>query len=163
MDGPEVLAVMDLNMEEMYREDARTTADGFVVERDGMVLCGSPYGTEFTNMAMVVRRCAARAVRRAVEETFREAGLACSVWTRAHADGALDDELRDEGFEELLTVPAMMLPNETPLAPRPRELELRPVADETDRRAYLSVMVPAWGVYRLEAGGSAARLPPLHS
>jgi len=163
MDGPEVLALMDLNMQEMYREDARTTADGFVVERDGMVLCGSPYGTEFTNMAMVVRRCAARAVRRAVEETFREAGLACSVWTRAHADGTLDDELRDEGFDELLTVPAMMLPNETPLAPRPRGLELRRVADETDRRAYLRVMVPAWGVYGLEAESIAAHFPTIDS
>src|SRR5262245_66528395 len=100
MDGPEVLALMDLNMQEMYREDARTTADGFVVERDGMVLCGSPYGTEFTNMAMVVRRCAARAVRRAVDETFRGAGLACSGWTRAAAGGALDDALGEGGCGE---------------------------------------------------------------
>ena len=44
MDAPELLALMDLNMQEMYREDARTTAGGFIVERDGMLLCGSPHG-----------------------------------------------------------------------------------------------------------------------
>src|SRR5262249_14337109 len=145
MDGPEILALMDLNMQEMYREDARTTSDGFVVERDGMVLCGRAYGRGFRTMGRGGGRWGAGAVRRAVEEPFRDAGLACSVWTRAHVDAALDVELRDEGFDELLPVPAMMLPNETPLAPRPRELELRTVADETDRRAYLGVMGPAWG------------------
>ncbi len=163
MDGREVLALMDLNMQEMYREDARTTTGGFVVERDGMVLCGSPHGTEFTNMAMVVRPCAAAAVRSALDETFRAAGLACSVWTRAHADRALEDELREEGFDELLTVPAMMLPNDAPLAPLPREIELRPVGDDAARRAYLGVMVPAWAVYGIEPGSTAAHFPAIDS
>jgi GNAT superfamily N-acetyltransferase len=163
MDGLELLALMDLNMQEMYREDARTTAGGFVVERDGMVLCGSPHGTEFTNMLIVVRPGSAGAIRDAIDETFRAAGLACSVWTRAHADGVLEDELRGSGFDELLTVPAMMLPNEAAVPALPPELDLRAVTDEAGRRAYLDVMAPAWSVYGMEPASITAHFPTLES
>lgn len=163
MDGAAVLALMDLNMQEMYREDARTTAGGFIAERDGMLLCGSPHGSKFTNMLVVVGRGRASAIRSALDETFRSAGLSCSVWTRAHADRALENELRREGFEELLTVPAMMLSNEVPDPAAPPELELRPVTDDAGRRDYLGVMVPAWGVYGIDAESTACHFPTVES
>jgi hypothetical protein len=163
MDGAAVLALMDLNMQEMYREDARTTAGGFIAERDGMLLCGSPHGSEFTNMLVVVRGGRASAIRSALDETFRAARLPCSVWTRAHADGALGDELRREGFECLLTVPAMMLSNDVPARSAPPELELRRVIDDAGRRDYLGVMVPAWGVYGIDAESTACHFPTVES
>jgi GNAT superfamily N-acetyltransferase len=163
MDGAAVLALMDLNMQEMYREDARTTAGGFIAERDGMMLCGSPHGSKFTNMLVVVGRGRASAIRSALDETFRSAGLPCSVWTRTHADGALENELRREGFEDLLTVPAMMLSNEVPDPSAPPELDLRPVADDAGRRDYLDVMVPAWGVYGIDAESTACHFPTVES
>jgi GNAT superfamily N-acetyltransferase len=163
MDGTAVLALMDLSMQEMYREDARTTAGGFIVERDGMMLCGSPHGSEFTNMLVVVGRGRASAIRRALDETFRAAGLACSVWTRAHADGALENELRHGGFEQLVTVPAMVLSNEVEDRPAPSELELRPVTDDAGRRDYLGVMVPAWGVYGIDAESTASHFQTVES
>ena len=163
MDGTAVLALMDLNMQEMYREDARTTAGGFIVERDGMLLCGSPHGSEFTNMLVVVSRGRASVIRSALDETFRSAGLPCSVWTRAHADGALEHELRREGFEELVTVPAMMLSNEVPDPSAPPELELRQVTDDGGRRDYLRVMVPAWSVYGIDAESTASHFPTVGS
>jgi hypothetical protein len=70
---------MDLNMQEMYREDARAMRDGFVVERHGLVLVGSPRGTDFTNMAIVARPVTARTVRQAVAETFVAESLAEAV------------------------------------------------------------------------------------
>ena len=163
MDGTAVLALMDLNMQEMYREDARTTAGGFIVERDGMLLCGSPHGSEFTNMLVVVSRGRASVIRSALDETFRSAGLPCSVWTRAHTDGALEHELRREGFEELVTVPAMMLSNEVPDPSAPPELELRQVTDDAGRRDYLRVMVPAWSVYGIDAESTASHFPTVGS
>ena len=163
MDGTAVLALMDLNMQEMYREDARATAGGFIVERDGMLLCGSPHGSEFTNMLVVVSRGRASVIRSALDETFRSAGLPCSVWTRAHTDGALEHELRREGFEELVTVPAMMLSNEVPDPSAPPELELRQVTDDAGRRDYLRVMVPAWSVYGIDAGSTASHFPTVGS
>jgi len=163
MDGAAVLALMDLNMQEMYREDTRATAGGFIVERDGMMLCGSPQGSEFTNMLVVVGRGRASAIRSALDETFRSAGLSCSVWTRAHADRALENELRREGFEYLLTVPAMMLTNDVPDPSAPPELELRRVTDDAGRRDYLGVMVPAWGVYGIDAESTACHFPTVES
>jgi hypothetical protein len=163
MDGAAVLALMDLNMREMYREDARTTTGGFIVERDGLMLCGSPHGSEFTNMLVVVDRGRVTAIRSALDETFRSAGLPCSVWMRAHADGALAGELCREGFEELLTVPAMMLSNEVQDPSAPPELELRPVTDDAGRRDYLGVMVPAWSVYGIDPESTASHFPTVES
>ena len=43
-------------MQEMYREMARWTPGGFVVERGGLVMVGAPHGTVVTNMAIVAGR-----------------------------------------------------------------------------------------------------------
>src|SRR5262245_23636729 len=109
MDRAEILAFMDLNMREMYREDARATPGGFVVEREGLVLCGSPRGTVLTNMVLIAGRVSAHGVRRALEKTFGATAMPCSVWTRAHADASLEGELHVDGFDELMSVPGMTL------------------------------------------------------
>src|SRR5262249_30857802 len=163
MDGAAVLALMDLNMQEMYREDTRATAGGVIVQRGRVMLCGAPQRSEFTNMLVVLGRGRASAIRSALDATFRAAGLPCSVWTRAHADGPLENELRREGFEYLLTVPAMMLTNDVPNPSAPPELELRRVTDDAGRRDYLGVMVPAWGVYGIDAESTACHFPTVES
>ena len=56
MDSASLLRLMDLNMQEMYREMVRWTSGGFVVERGGLVMVGAPHGTVVTNMAIVAGR-----------------------------------------------------------------------------------------------------------
>ena len=146
MDLASQLALMDLNMQEMHREDARTTPGGFIVERDALVCCGSPHGTDFTNVVLVAGSVTTAQVREHLGRVFGD--LPCSVWTRAHVDSALADELQNHGFLELLSVPAMAFRegDGTP-APTPPELTLRPVRSPADCRAYHDVMTDAWSVY----------------
>ncbi len=148
MDRRELLERMDLNMREMYREIARATADGWLVERAGLVCCGSPLGTVITNMAMVAQPVDATTVRRETEELFAAAGLPFSVWTRAHADGALEADLLRRGFIEITTTPGMVfLGGDGAPAPPPADVEIRAVADDRDRDGFAEVMAEAYAVY----------------
>ena len=109
MDRAALLALMDLNMQEMYREITRATPGGWVVERSGLVMCGSPHGTIVTNMAMITRPLDAATVRSETDRAFRRAALPFSVWTRAHADAELEAELAAVGFHEIMSTPGMAL------------------------------------------------------
>lgn len=157
MDVAERLALMDLNMQEMYREDARVMSGGFVVERSGLVMVGSPAGTHFTNMLMPVRAVDVDTVQAEARRVFGDAGLPWSVWTRAHADGALETALAARGFLELVTVPSMTLdPADARPAPLPAGAELRLVATPADVEAYARVMADAWSVYGVDPASTAA-------
>ncbi len=157
MDAAERLRLMDLNMQEMYREDARVMDGGFVVERGGLVMTGSPIGTHFTNMVMPVRAVDAATVRAEATAVFGPAGLPWSVWTRGHADAALEAELAERGFLELVTVPAMVLePDDVTAVPPPSDVVLRPVAGDDDVTAYARVMAEAWSVYGVDREATAA-------
>jgi hypothetical protein len=157
MDAAERLALIDLNMQEMYREDARAMPGGFVVERSGLVMVGSPAGTHFTNMVMPVRAVDAATVHAEATAVFGAAGLPWSVWTRAHADAALEAELAARGFLELVTVPAMVLETaDVSPVPIPDDVALRPVTDAADVDAYGRVMADAWSVYGVEHASTLA-------
>jgi GNAT superfamily N-acetyltransferase len=157
MDAAERLALMDLNMQEMYREDARFMPGGFVVERSGMVMAGSAVGTHFTNMVMPVRPIDAATVHAEAMAVFGAAGLPWSVWTRAHADETLEGQLTARGYLELVTVPAMTLdPADAPSLPLPDRIALRPVTHASDVAAYAQVMGEAWSVYGVERESTAA-------
>jgi len=148
MDRATMLALMDLNMVEMYREMARATVDGWIVECDGVVLCGSPLGSVVTNMAMVTGTVSAAVVRAATDRWFRGPGLPFTVWTRAHADAALEAELRDAGFFQITDTPGMVF---TPGAGRrgapPPDTVIRPVRDHAGREAFGRIMAQAYAVY----------------
>jgi GNAT superfamily N-acetyltransferase len=148
MDRAELLALMDLNMFEMYREIARATAGGFVVERAGLVMCGSPLGTVITNMAMVADLVGVDVVRAETERVFHSDGLPFSVWTRAHADGPLETALVRAGFLDITSTPGMaFVPGpDAPVAPA-ADVDIRPVGDDAGRAAYADIMADAYAVY----------------
>lgn len=155
MDAVERLARIDLNMLEMYREDARVMPGGFVAERAGLVMVGSPVGTHFTNMVMPVRTVDASTVHAEAAATFGT--LPWSVWTRAHADDALEAELTARGFLELVTVPAMVLePADVAPVPALDGVTLRPVTTPADVAAYGRVMADAWSVYGVDHAATLA-------
>ncbi len=135
-------------MQEMYREMARWTPGGFVVERAGLVMVGAPHGTVVTNMAIVAGRTD---VERVVEETARvygRGGLPFSVHTRAHVDVELEAALAAGGFHEIAATPGMVLHAGAGTAHEaPAHLAVRAVERDADRAAYADVMAEAYAVY----------------
>lgn len=162
MERPELLELMDRNMREMYREDARVTAGGLIVERMGLVMCATPRGTPLTNMVMVTEPQRGVAIRDAARRLFDLVGWSWSLWTRAHVDAAVEEELRAAGFRELMTVPGMVFaPGDGDPPPPAPDLEVRPVVDERGREAYARVMTGAWSVYGVPAETIDARFASL--
>ena len=162
--GGEVLALADANMAEMYRLDARATREGFVVERAGLVMCGAPTNGPVTNMAMVTGAEDAGTVAAETARVFGAAGLTFSVWTREHADAALEAELGGAGWMLLMRVPAMVFHDGDgpPVAP-PRGVVIRRVATEIDRAAYAELAGEAWAVYGVPPASSVAHFAdPAH-
>lgn len=148
MDSASLLRLMDLNMQEMYREMARWTPGGFVVERGGLVMVGAPHGTVVTNMAIVAGRTDIDTVVSETERVYGRSGLPFSVHTRAHVDGELEAQLAGGIFYEIAATPGMVFHRGTTLACEPpAELELRPVERDRDRAAYAEIMAEAYAVY----------------
>ena len=148
MERASLLRLMDLNMQEMYREMARWTPGGFVVERGGLVLVGAPHGTVVTNMAMVAGRTDVATVVEETERVYGRSGLPFSVHTRAHVDGELEESLASGGFHEIATTPGMVFRAGANAAiDPPAELDVRPVERDAQRAAYADVMAEAYAVY----------------
>jgi hypothetical protein len=157
MDPGVLLHRMDLNMQEMYREMARWTPGGFVVERGGLVMVGAPHGTVVTNMAMVAGPTDVDTIVRETERVYGRGGLPFSVHTRAHADVELERRLAGGGFSEITATPGMVLRARAarPVAV-PAGLEIRPVLTDADRAAYGDVMAEAFAVYGSPETSTAA-------
>jgi len=149
VDRAELLTLMDLNWCEMTRAIARTTPGGWIVERCGLVMCGTPLGTMVTNMTMVAGRVDARTLREESDHVFRERSIPFSLWTRAHADGELERALPATGFSEVWKTPAMTLDPAAAarLTSAHGRADVRVVEDDTDRAAYADVMADAYAIY----------------
>jgi hypothetical protein len=106
-DAAELVARMDANLVAMWRADVATTPGGVVVERDGLVLVRTPHGTLSTNFAVVTGPTSVRAVTAATAEVFAGSERPISVWTREHADAALQAELDRAGFHDIHREPGM--------------------------------------------------------
>jgi GNAT superfamily N-acetyltransferase len=148
MDRATMLALMDRNMAEMYREMTRATPGGWIVERTGLVVLGSPGGSVTTNMAIVTGAVSADVVRAETDRWFRSGGLPFSVWTRAHADGGLEAALRAAGFFQVTETPGMVfVPGAGRRGTPPADTVIQPVCDDAGREAFGEIMAEAYAVY----------------
>jgi GNAT superfamily N-acetyltransferase len=144
----ELLRLMDLNMQAMYRHDTVATPGGEVVEAAGLVLCRTPRGHLVSNMTMVTAPVDVATVRALTASFYRGTGCLFSVWTRAHADAALEAALERDGFHRVVSLPGMALRPGDERPPRlPAGIRIRPVADEDGRAAYADLMAAAYAVY----------------
>jgi len=135
-------------MQEMYREMARWTPGGFVVERAGLVMVGAPHGTVVTNMAIVAGRTDVGRVIEETERVYGRSNLPFSVHTRAHVDVELEAALAGGGFHQIAATPAMVFHAGTDVVPAvPAGLVVRAVERDADRAAYADVMAEAYAVY----------------
>jgi ribosomal protein S18 acetylase RimI-like enzyme len=158
-----LVELMDRNMRAMYAAMARATPGGRAVERDGLLLCGTPRGNVASNMAIVTGPIRAEVVFDETDRFFRREGLPFSLWTRAHADAALTPALEEVGFLPLDRQPGMVFRPGSPLPPLPPSIEIRPVRDDGGRAACATIMGRAFAVYGLPEESTAAYFAALES
>ena len=162
----DLLRLMDLNMCEMFREIVRLGRGGELLETRALTLCASPHGTPFHNMAIVRDTVDADTVIATVRDFYVRRGLAFSIGTRDHADGALEAALRERGFMELVEVPAMALLADPGTRCNPPGLEIHRVVDDQGRRDYLEVTAEAYATFqqpRAMTEDTFASLESLHA
>jgi Acetyltransferase (GNAT) family len=147
MEQAVLLRLMDLNMWEMFREGCRVARGGEVLDTPHATLCSTPAGTAFHNCAMVRAPVSADEILAEVADFQTRRGRPFSVWTRAHADGALEHELRARGFRQFLAMPGMALLADPGTRCEPPGLAIRPAIDDAGRRAYLEVSAESYAVY----------------
>lgn len=148
LDAEEVLALMDRNMVAVYAADTRATPGGVVVETNSLVLCRTPHGTVSTNMAIVTGPIEADAISRLTAEVYGRRGVPFALWTREHADAALEPGLERCGFHQIHREPGMVfVPHDDAARPTPSDVVVAPVTDDAARAEYGRLMARAFAVY----------------
>ncbi len=144
----ELLALLDANTAAVYAIDTRATPGGTVVETPELVMCRTPRGTVATNMAIVTGPIDAEAVRDRTFAFYRPTDSPFSVWTREHADAALEVQLGALGFQPIHREPGMVfLPGGGPAVAPPDGSAVRPVTDDAGRADYARIMARAFALY----------------
>jgi uncharacterized protein len=142
-----LLRRMDLNMWEMFREIIRVGRGSELVETPQFHMAFTPTGTPFHNMVMVRDAVDAETLYGAIREFYVRRRRRFSIWTRAHADGVLEGELRARGFTEFTTMPGMVLLGDPGTRRNPAGLEIRAAVDDDGRRDYHQVTAAAYATY----------------
>ena len=121
----QLLRAMDLNCWEMYRQIARGAAGSEVLDTPLYTLTWTPRGTPFHN----ARSCAAPiALDELLDASRRFHGarrVPATVWVRAHADQALEADLRARGYATFTTMPGMALLGDPGTVCAPEGLTIR--------------------------------------
>jgi uncharacterized protein len=142
-----LLRRMDLNMWEMFREIIRLGRGSELLDTPQFYMAFTPTGTPFHNMVMVRDAVDADTLFGAIQEFYVRRRRRFSIWTRAHADAALEGELRARGFTEFTTMPGMVLLGDPGTRRAPSGLEIRPTINDDGRRDYLQVTAAAYATY----------------
>lgn len=136
---------MDLNMWEMFREGSRWSPGTDVLDTNDLTVIRSPRGTFFHNSVMVRGDVTLDDVLAVVRETHVARGLPYSIWTRAHADAALEGMLAANGHRAEMALPAMALLGDPGTVVAPEGLEVRAVTTDGMRADFVRVTVETFG------------------
>lgn len=142
-----LLRAMDLNMWEMFRESTRLGRGSELLETPEFWMAFNPRGTQFHNMVMVRDAVDVDVLFAAVREFYVRRDRVFSIWTRAHADAALEATLRARGFSALNRLPGMVLLGDPGTHVQPDGLQIRPVTTDQGRRGFLYVCAEAYATY----------------
>jgi GNAT superfamily N-acetyltransferase len=134
-----LLRLVDANLVAFGRYMARVTSGAVAKESDGILLVDRA-ATTLGNAAIVTAAGdEPAAVLPAAARFFAARGHGYGIWTRAHADAAIEAVLPAAGFEPVVDLPVMTL-NEPPLARAlPVGVEVRRVVDASGARDFLLV------------------------
>jgi ketosteroid isomerase-like protein/ribosomal protein S18 acetylase RimI-like enzyme len=142
-----LLRAMDLNMSEMFRETTRLGRGSELLETPQFWMAFNPRGTHLHNMVMIRDAVDADVLFAAVREFYVRRDRVFSIWTRAHADAALETDLRERGFSEFTSMPGMVLLGDPGTRCQPDGLKIRPATTDQGRRDYLHVTAEAYATY----------------
>jgi ribosomal protein S18 acetylase RimI-like enzyme len=136
--GRDLVTALDRADEAYFREITARTPGARVLEQDGLVLVvGTVASPVITNTILPVSNDVdIDAIRRAVA-IYDEVGHHPSIQTRDHVDAALEPQLAADGWEIAIKLPGMVLESRAPDADPPAGVEIRTVATEQDRAAWL--------------------------
>jgi ribosomal protein S18 acetylase RimI-like enzyme len=132
MDDARLIAMVDANLVAFARHLARSIPTGALEERDDVLLiAGDEPSAVIVNSAFALGVGGeAGSILPAAAAFFGPRGHGYGIWTRAHADAALEAVLPTAGFSLDVDLPVMVL-EERPLpAPAPGGVVVRQVVDE---------------------------------
>lgn len=141
---------MDENFVASYREHTRHVAGGEVIERGGVTLLHVPEGEMLHNAILLLGSVTLAELLAAAELHPKSREGRFCIFTRAHADRALEEGLEAAGYFALVETPGMALRRERwqpAVVDLPPGFELRPVASDAEARAYGDLVAEAFGVY----------------
>jgi GNAT superfamily N-acetyltransferase len=138
MPARDLVAALDHADEAYFREITARTPGARVLEQDGLVLVvGAVPSPVITNTILPLSEDVdIEAIRRAVP-IYDEIGHHASIQTRDHVDAALEPQLAADGWEIAIKLPGLILESRGPDADPPAGVEIRTVATEQDRAAWL--------------------------
>lgn len=131
MSDDRLIALVDANLVAFARHLASSTPAGALEERDDVLLiAGDEPSAAIVNSAFAIGpRGDPASILPAAAAFFGRLGHGYGLWTRAHADRALEAVLPTAGFELVVDLPVMVLESRPAEAPAPAGAEIRPVVD----------------------------------
>lgn len=132
MDDATLIAQVDANLVAFARHLGLSTPGGGVDERDDVLLIAGddPTPVIVNSVFTTLPDVEPGAILSAAATFFGSRGHGYSVWTRAHADGALEAVLPTAGFRCVVDLPVMVLEAPPDERPAPAGSEIRAVEDE---------------------------------
>ncbi len=143
----QLLHAMDLNCWEMYRQIARGAAGSEVLDTPLYTLTWTPRGTPFHNAAFVRAPIALDELLDASRRFHGARSVPATVWVRAHADQALEADLRARGYATFTTMPGMTLLGDPGTACAPPGLTIRATTDRRGLEDFRRVSAAAYATY----------------
>jgi ribosomal protein S18 acetylase RimI-like enzyme len=127
-----LIALVDANLMAFARHMTRSIPEGTLEERgDVLLIAGDDPTPVIVNSAFVTGALVdAASVLPAAAAFYGRLGHAYGLWTRAHADAALEAVLPTAGFTLDIDLPVMVLEARPPAAPPLAGLDVRRVVDE---------------------------------
>jgi len=149
MDDSELLERADLNLIEVNREGARSTAGGIVHEEGGLVFFvpGHRFPVGFTGVMRSDRTVTAAETIARTREFFAPRGLGYTFWLMMHRDADLAEALEAEGVGRFGNSPGMALDARLPDAPLPPGVTVERVAGAAAAREFADVSGVAYATY----------------
>jgi ribosomal protein S18 acetylase RimI-like enzyme len=131
MEDAELSAMVDANLVAFVRHLTRLMPDGGLEERRDVLLgAGDDPTRDIVNSAIAIGSGTdAASILPAAAAFFGRRGHVYHVWTRGHADAALEAILPTAGFTLDVDLPVMVLEERPARVPTPRGVTLRQVAD----------------------------------
>jgi ribosomal protein S18 acetylase RimI-like enzyme len=139
----DLIRLVDANLVEYGRFMARATPGGAAEERGGALLVSgaTPTPAIVNSAFMAVAAVDPAAVLPAAATFFRTRGHGFGIWTRGHADAALDAVLPAAGFEMAIEMPVMILDGRPQERPAPPGVTVDPVVDDASAADYRAVAI----------------------